>query len=243
MVSGTENIAYVDFKRNSMRIKAVAIDIDGTLTDTKRRLELEAVALLRELERRGVPVILATGNILCVTETVQTFIGTTGAIIAENGGVIKDLLLGVERYLGDVVEVHRAFNHLAAKREVKLVPNSEQRKTEVAILREGITAAEVRELLTGFNVEVVDTKFAIHIKSPGVSKGRALEEVAKLRGFAMKEIVAIGDSENDRDMLAKAGYAIAVSEPSLRDVANLVTNHSFGMGAVEALKHVLALIR
>jgi hypothetical protein len=226
-----------------MRLKAVAIDIDGTLTDEKRRLNLEAVALLRELERRGVAVILATGNILCVTETVQTFIGTTGAIIAENGGVVKDSALGVEHYLGDVVEVRRAFNYLVARREVKPVPYSELRKTEVAIIREGVTVEEVRTLLSDFNVEVVDTKFAIHIKSPEVSKGRALEEVARLRSLAMGEVVAIGDSENDRDMLAKAGYAIAVGEPSLSDVANLVTKQRFGRGAVEALRHVLELIR
>ncbi len=224
-------------------IKAVAIDIDGTITDEKRRLEVEAVTLLRELERNGVAVILATGNILCVTETVQTFIGTTGAVIAENGGVIKDSALGVERYLGDAVEVRRAFNHLAARCKVKPVPYSELRKTEVAIIREGITAEEVKEILSGFNVEVVDTKFAIHIKSPDVSKGRALEEIARLRSLAMNEIVAIGDSENDRDMLAKSGYAIAVGEPSLGDVADIVTNHRFGRGAVEALQHVLELIR
>jgi hypothetical protein len=226
-----------------MRLKAVAIDIDGTLTDEKRRINLEAVALLRELERRGVAVILATGNILCVTEAVQTFIGTTGAIIAENGGVVKDSVLGVERYLGDVVEVRRAFNYLVAKREVRPVPYSELRKTEVAIIREGVTVEEVRTLLRDFNVEVVDTKFAIHIKSPGVSKGRALEELAELRDLDMKKIVAIGDSENDRDMLAKAGYAIAVGEPSLSDVANLVTKQRFGRGAVEALHHVLEQIR
>lgn len=226
-----------------MRITAVAIDIDGTLTDAERRIDLNAVALLRELESRGVPVILATGNILCVAEAVQTFIGTTGAIIAENGGVIKDPSLGVERYLGDIMEVHRAFNHLAAKREVELVPYSEFRKTEVAILRHGITVEEVRELLRQFDVEVVDTKFAIHIKSPGVSKGRALEEVAKLRAIDMEEMAAIGDSENDRDMLARAGYAIAVGEASLSDVADIVTKNRFGRGAAEALVHVLALIR
>jgi hypothetical protein len=226
-----------------MRIRAVAIDIDGTITDERRRLSLEAMALLRELEARGVRVILATGNILCVAEAAQTFIGTTGGVIAENGGVIKDPALGVERYLGDVVEVRRAFNHLAARRRVKPVPYSGLRKTEVALLREGITVAEVRQLLRNFDVEVVDTKFAIHIKSPEVSKGRALEELLKLRGLKMKEVVAIGDSENDREMLERAGYAIAVGEPSLGDVADLVTAHGYGRGAQEALRRTLSMLR
>ena len=226
-----------------MRIRAVAIDIDGTITDEERRLSLEAVALLRELEARGVRIILATGNILCVAEAAQTFIGTTGGIIAENGGVIKDPALDVERYLGDVVEVRRAFNHLAARHRVRPVPYSELRKTEVALLRRGISVAEVRQLLRDFDVEVVDTKFAIHIKSPGVSKGRALEELLELRGIETEEVVAIGDSENDREMLAKAGYAISVGEPSLADVADFVTVHGYGRGAQEALRRTLDMLR
>ncbi len=226
-----------------MQVEALAIDIDGTLTDERRRLEPEAVALLREIERRGVVIILATGNVLCVTEIAQIFIGVQGPLIAENGGIVKDSSLGVLRYLGDVVEVRRAFNHLISKREVKLVPYSDLRKTEVAILREGITAQEVRALLRGFRVEVVDTKFAIHIKSPEVSKGQALEEVAKIRGIPLESVVAIGDSENDRDMLEKAGYAISVGEPSLAGVADLVTEQRYGAGASQALRHVLTMLR
>ncbi len=224
-----------------MRLRAVAIDIDGTLTDEKRRLELEAVAMLRRLEWLNVKVILATGNVLCVTDTIKTFIGTSGPVICENGGIIKDEELGVVRYLGDIPEVRRAFNHLAARMEVKLVPYSELRKTEVALLRDGISAEQVREVLKDFNVEVVDTKFAIHIKSPGVSKGRALEQIAELRGIELEEIAAIGDSENDRDMLAKAGYAISVGEQALEDVADLVTADRYGAGAVQALRHLIEI--
>ncbi len=224
-----------------MKLRAVAIDIDGTLTDERRRLELEAVAMLRRLEWLGVRVILATGNVLCVTDTIKTFIGTSGPVICENGGIIKDEELGVVRYLGDIPEVRRAFNHLLARREVRLVPYSELRKTEVAVLRDGIRVEEVRELLRDFRVEVVDTKFAIHIKSPGVSKGRALEEIARLRGLEMDEIAAVGDSENDRDMLERAGYAVSVGEPCLEDVADLVTSERYGAGAVQALRHLIEI--
>jgi len=44
-------------------IKAVAFDIDGTLTFRDRSLELAAVESIRQLT---VPVVLATGNILCL---------------------------------------------------------------------------------------------------------------------------------------------------------------------------------
>ncbi|NOZ58280.1 MAG: phosphoglycolate phosphatase [Euryarchaeota archaeon] len=224
-------------------MRSLAIDIDGTITDARRRFNLRAVELLRELEARGVEVILATGNILCVAEAAKTFIGTSGGLIAENGGVIKDPALGVERYLGDPVEVRRALNHLVARYSVTPVPQSELRKTEVALLRDSLSAEEVRRCLRGFDVEVVDTKFAIHIKSPQVSKGRALEELLEPRGVDLSTVAAIGDSENDRDMLERAGYAVAVGESSLADVADLVTTSAYGEGGAEALRHILGLLR
>ena len=40
--------------------RVVAFDIDGTLTDEKKRLDMHAVEALRRLEDAGIPVILAT---------------------------------------------------------------------------------------------------------------------------------------------------------------------------------------
>ena len=43
--------------------KAVAVDIDGTITDSNKKIHLGAIAALRRLEEAGIPVILATGNV------------------------------------------------------------------------------------------------------------------------------------------------------------------------------------
>ena len=45
----------------------VVIDIDGTITDGKKRLSTEAVAAVRRLEDAGIPVVLATGNVRPIT--------------------------------------------------------------------------------------------------------------------------------------------------------------------------------
>jgi phosphoglycolate phosphatase (TIGR01487 family) len=223
-----------------MDVRAVAVDIDGTLTDAQRRLHLGAAERVREVEALGVPVILATGNILCFSEAVSILIGTTGGIIAENGGIIK-LADGEEVYLGNASEVLRAFDHLAKRLKVRKVARSELRRTEVAIYRT-VSAEEVRRVLRDFDVEVVDTKFAIHIKDPRVSKGKALRVIASRMGIGMEEVVAIGDSENDRDMLESAGYAISVGEESLRDCADYVTKRKLGEGGEEAFLHVLEML-
>jgi hypothetical protein len=221
--------------------RAVAVDIDGTLTDEKRRLHLEAVRKVREIEERGIPVILATGNILCFAEAAYVFIGTSGPIIAENGGIVADLAKGKIKYMGDIKKVREAFQSLSKKVAVRKVQRSDLRRTEIAIYRD-VDVDQVREALKDYNVSIVDTKFAIHIKDPSVNKGRALAEVTKIMGIKLSEVIAIGDSENDREMLELAGYSISVGEESLRDVSDYVTRATFGDGGKEALEHCLKMM-
>ncbi|MFQ6137062.1 MAG: phosphoglycolate phosphatase [Candidatus Hydrothermarchaeales archaeon] len=221
--------------------KAVAIDIDGTLTDEKRRIDLETVELVRGVEAKNVPVILATGNILCFAEAASIFIGTSGPLIAENGGVVKTIHPERFYYFGDIEKVRKAFARLEEELGVRKVSGSDLRKTEIAIYRD-FDISEIRGVLEGFDVNIIDTKFAIHIKDPNVNKGLALREVAKLLKIDMRDIVAIGDSENDYEMLEYAGVGISVGEKKLKEVSDFTTEKSFGEGGREALNYVIRLL-
>ena len=53
----------MDWLPDGWKPKLVAVDIDGTLTDGNKVLNLEAIEALRKLERAGIPVTLATGNV------------------------------------------------------------------------------------------------------------------------------------------------------------------------------------
>ena len=44
--------------------KVVAVDIDGTLTNENKLIEPTVIDALQRLEDAGIPVILATGNVL-----------------------------------------------------------------------------------------------------------------------------------------------------------------------------------
>ncbi|GBE18041.1 putative phosphatase [archaeon BMS3Abin16] len=222
-------------------IRALACDIDGTLTDERRRLSPDALRLIREIEELGVPVVLATGNILCVTEAAKTFIGTSGPVIAENGGVIKAPGEPGPRYFCDVKsgEISRAYEHLSSLLDVRLTNGSELRKTEIAIYRDH-PVEEVKSVLADFNVQIVDTKFAIHLMDPAVNKGRALLDVAEIMGIDIWEFAAIGDSENDREMLELSGLGIAVGDSRLKNSADHLIREGFAEGGVKALKKVIS---
>jgi hydroxymethylpyrimidine pyrophosphatase-like HAD family hydrolase len=86
-------------------------------------------------------------------------------------------------------------------------------------------------------MQVVDTGYAYHVKTPGVEKGTGLEAVAETLGREPIEFVAIGDSENDASTFAVAGtsYAVANADEVAKDAADQVTERSYFDGTIEVL--------
>lgn len=218
-----------------MKFKALVIDIDGTITCEKRELHLGAVKKMRTLK---VPIVLATGNILCYARTTSRLMGLDGAVIAENGGAVtvRYDLNGI--FEGSLEECEKAFSFLSEHFKLtKLDPM--YRKTEIA-LRRDFDLEKARALLQTqpFEVELVDTKYAIHVKSIKINKGIGLQKLAVMMGLEAEDFVAIGDSANDAEMFEAAGFGIAVAngDERIKEVANYVTEASFGDGAVEAIE-------
>ncbi len=213
------------------RPKAIAIDIDGTLTNKKRAINCNAVEALRKLK---IPVVLATGNISCFARTTAKLIGVSDIVICENGGVVRFSYDGDDIVLGDKQKCLKAAEILSKHFKIEFL-DLEYRKSEVCV-RRNFPIEEARKLLPE-DVKIVDTGFAYHIMDGNVSKGKALEFIAERIGIDTKDFVAIGDSENDIEMLEVAGFGIAVANADLKlkEVADMVTSKPDGDGVVEAL--------
>jgi HAD superfamily hydrolase (TIGR01484 family) len=113
------------------------------------------------------------------------------------------------------------------------------RKTEIALRRDFDLKKAIDLLETqNFDVEMIDTKYAIHIKSTRINKGVGLQKLAGLMGLEAKDFVAIGDSANDVEMFEASSFGIAVGngDDRIKEAANYVTEASFGDGAVEAIE-------
>ena len=216
-------------------MKALVIDIDGTLTDEQRRLDLRAAVAIRELT---VPVILASGNVLCFLKCAAKLIGTSDIMIAENGGVISMGFDGPVHVSGDKARCQEVLGMLGEYFDLEELDGLE-RRSEVA-LRRNFDIDAARQVLVDGNIrgiELVDTGFAVHIKTVDVNKGTALVHVAEMMGLDTGDFVAIGDSANDIEMIRAAGLGVAVgnAHPALKDAADLVTAGQYGAGVVEAL--------
>jgi len=228
-------------------IKAIAIDIDGTMTYKDRRLDIAAVDAVRKAEAAGLPVVLATGNILCFAEAAAILLGASGPLIAEDGGIVFDRASGREHVLGDRVEAERG---LAALRrtfgDLRQTRSSGMRLTGLTLERT-ITAEQAMDVFRRENLRLiaVDSGFAIHIKDPEVNKGNALRKVASLLKISTAEIAAVGDAINDIEMLEVAGasFAVANSDELVKKACTHVTSEPYGRGAAEAVGKVLELYR
>ena len=218
--------------------------MDGTITDSHRRINTAAIACIRDLMGRGVEVVLASGNTACFMDALARMIGTSGTFIAENGGVYRIGFGGALHVEGDRSEAlaaYRVLDEYYRKKGMSLELYSDQyRFSDVAFART-VPPEEVREVMRERGVKVLDTGFAIHLQSKGISKGLALRRLATDMGIPIQEFLAMGDSENDLEMIEAAGVGVAVANArnAVKAAADYVTEKGDGDGFVEAIARYL----
>ncbi len=84
-IKGDENFWI---KKN--KIKLVAIDLDGTLLNSDHKLSPKNIEVLRNLEEKGIHIIITTGRAYEAMVKFYNEIGLHGEIICYNGSVIYD---------------------------------------------------------------------------------------------------------------------------------------------------------
>ncbi|WP_055669671.1 Cof-type HAD-IIB family hydrolase [Desnuesiella massiliensis] len=99
-----------------------------------------------------------------------------------------------------------------------------------------------RELLYLGNLEVVSSAHDnIEVMASGISKGRGIELLAQTLGITKKEILCIGDSENDISMFNNSGFKIAMGNAieELKAMADYITDSNINSGVAKALERIL----
>jgi len=229
-----------------MRVKAISLDIDGTITYKDRTLSIDALKAIRLAERLGVPVMLVTGNSIPFAEAAAVFIGTSGPVIAEDGGALSIKGGGTMRkrvFLTDMDEEWILWSELKKRfSEAELSYSTMERKAGLVITRK-VSVGAVRKLIEelGLNLVAVDSGFAIHVKKPWINKGTGIEKACEFLGIRPGEVAHVGDGENDLDAFRVVGYRVAVAQApeSLKEKADYITERPYGDGGAEAVMHIL----
>ena len=87
---------------------------------------------------------------------------------------------------------------------------------------------------------VMSAKGCLDIIKKGVSKGEALKYYANMFDIKREEVVAIGDSENDLEMLQWAGYSVAMdnADDFIKNACDMVTLTNDEGGVAHAINKI-----
>jgi hypothetical protein len=218
-------------------IRGLIVDVDGTLTTGARKLHFGIAKTLSDLDRDGLPVIMATGNVLPISLALHRFLGFHAPIIAENGGLV---------YFNEDKVVHlasrevalRAYEELRKHVDVRRLFTDRWRETEVA-LEPNHSVEELLPFIEKLGVKVENTGFAIHLFEPTAGKLPAAKIALESLGLGVEDCLVAGDGDNDVELLksASVGVSFPAALPSAKNAADFVTKSSDGDGLLEALEH------
>lgn len=230
-----------------MTIEAIAVDIDGTITDNTRKICISAIEALRKAEEAGIPTIIVTGNVVNYAYAIEVSIGCSGGLVAENGGIVfkegqnnnavetmveRDFVTSAEKHLkeklGETFDKHASHDNMYRLTETVFYKTLDKKIIEDAL----------KDFKYNEQLEIYDSGFALHITDKRVNKGTSLKYLCERNGINMENVMAIGDSQNDEDFLKEVGYKIAVgnADDKLKEISTYTCEKFYGDGVAEAIE-------
>ncbi|NEU57184.1 HAD-IIB family hydrolase [Halorussus sp. MSC15.2] len=213
----------------------LVLDIDGTMTRPDDSVDPRFFDVLPEWDA---PVVVATGKAFPYPVALCHFMYVEQNVIAENGGLVLSGEQVSKNADGEaarrVAEEYVAAGYDLGWGSTDMV--NRWRETEVAIARDQ-PLGPLEELAAEHGLEVVDTGFAYHVKSPSIEKGVGLQSVARLLDRDPEEFVAVGDSENDVSTFGVVGesYAVANADEKAKRAADVVLDESYSEATLSVL--------
>ena len=97
---------------------------------------------------------------------------------------------------------------------------------------------KIRELPISFSTH---TSHSLEINAPGVSKAKGLKALCEHLGISLSECIAVGDAENDEEMISVAGLKVAMgnAEDRIKRIADVVCADCEHDGVAEIIEQYL----
>jgi HAD superfamily hydrolase (TIGR01484 family) len=217
-----------------MRFHALATDYDGTIA-LRGFVEPRVMDALSRLKSSGRKLLLVTGRELGDLKRIFPGYALFDYIVAENGAHLFRPSTLEERTLGEAppeeLMAALAGRGVAATRGKVIVATHEP--------YQDIVLDTIRDL--GLEHQVIFNKGAVMVLPPGINKARGLLEALNDLSLSPRNVVAVGDAENDHALLdsCECGVAVADALPSLRRHAAWVTPGGAGEGAAELAERLI----
>ena len=219
-----------------MHYVALATDYDGTIAHNGD-VDAPTLAALDRLRGASRKLILVTGRELDDLIRVMPRLDLFDMVVAENGAVLYSPATKQERLLAPPPPP--AFAE--ALRRAGVSPLSVGRVIVASWEpNEGKVLATIREM--GLELQIIFNKGAVMVLPAGINKESGLRAALDELEISPRNVVAVGDAENDFAFLDLCGMPVAVANalPRLKDAAALVTQGERGDGVAELVDRWLA---
>lgn len=236
-------------------IKLIALDIDGTLLNEQGEIPPQNYDAIKAAEALGITVLLTTGRTMMRSRDYAMALKLSSYMVTVNGSEIWDAqgnllertLLQTEKMkeLLQVVDKYSLPFKAVCSESMWLneIPSRIDDFKWMAILMFFEDAKLREEILQNLQmktgIEISNSSpNNIEINAKGINKARAIDKVCQLLHISMDEVMAIGDSLNDLEMIkaAKIGVAMGNAQEVVKREANWITESNNNHGVAVALE-------
>jgi hydroxymethylpyrimidine pyrophosphatase-like HAD family hydrolase len=181
----------------------LALDYDGTIA-RDGQLDPDVKVAIQQARARGITVVVVTGRILADLKRVAGDLNFVDGVVAENGAVLA-LPAQELRSIGQPPPT--VFPEELRRRGVEF--SEGQCLIEAAATAAPDILAAIREL--ELPLVLLFNRGRLMVLPQGVSKSIGLGEMLTMLRLSTHNALAIGDAENDHDLLMTCEFGVAVS--------------------------------
>ena len=240
---------------NDKKIKLVALDMDGTLLNSRHQVSKENKEAIQKAQEQGVVVVLSTGRSISTCREHADALGLTSYLVTVNGSEIWDEnrnLFRRELLKNEQIEwmynLSRQYNAgfwaISTERNwhdemPEDLHNWEWMKFGFNIEDQAIRETVFRKLQEKGEFELTNSFIHnIEINPIGINKAKGLEIVCGRLGIKMDNVMAVGDSLNDMAMIKEAGLGVAMgnAQEKVKLAADWVTTTNDENGVAIAIQ-------
>jgi len=210
-----------------VKFGVLALDYDGTIA-RDGVLDPEVKAAIVEARARGIVVVIVTGRILSDLKQSAGDLGFVDAVVAENGAVLA--FPNGQTSLNGHLPPQIFLDELRRR-------GIEYKTGQCVVEAPAASAPQILEVIRDLELPLVllFNRSRLMILPQAISKGTGLREALNALRLSVHNAIAIGDAENDHDLLAACEVAVAASwgSAALQKEADEIL-HGDGPSAVAA---------
>ena len=200
-----------------MKLAVLALDYDGTIA-TDRGVDPDVRHTIAQVRTGGVTVVLVTGRILSDLRRVAGDLHFVDGVIAENGAVVHfpdsdHTSVVAPRLVEPLVHALESARIPFRAGECLIDTDAEEGQRVLTLIR----TLELPYVLI-FN------RGRLMVMPQGISKATGLQTALEMLRLSPRNTVAIGDAENDHELLrvSELGAAVAWGSAVLQETADAV---------------------